>query len=394
MRLIWMLPLALLIVLALGCSSTPQKSQQELAKEKWNHTRAMVLYGLARDQYATGNFDPARKTINEALAMDPNNGQARVLSAKLAIEAGQLELADRELAEARKSNPKDYDAQYLSGVVYQRWAQANKALEFYSAAADLKPDELAFILAKSEMLVAMDREEEALRTLQEKVVYFEHSAVIRDAVGQLLVQFKKYDEATDVLRQASILDGKDLMITEHLAFALLLAGKHKEAIDPFQKLLKDPDLSKRADLYLALGQCQMETNKVRDARRNFETAAQLDGQNPSVWIALTRASLQHGDIKRAELSIKRALSLDPARCETRLLMGYVRLRQGKNEEALTSFQRAAALDKRDTVSLCMVGYTLQKLGRTDEALKYYAQALKIKPGDEMAARMMASLDAN
>src|SRR5688572_27392776 len=102
MRLIWMLPVALLIVLALGCSSTPQKSQQELAKEKWNHTRAMVLFGLARDQYATGNFDPARKTINEALAMDPNNGQARVLSAKLAIEAGQLELADRELAEARK----------------------------------------------------------------------------------------------------------------------------------------------------------------------------------------------------------------------------------------------------------------------------------------------------
>jgi len=215
-----------------------------------------------------------------------------------------------------------------------------------------------------------------------------------DAVGQLLVQFKKYDEAADVLRQASILDGTDPMITEHLGFALLLAGKHKEAIEPLQKLLRKPEYSKRADLYLAVGQCQMETNKVRDARSNFETAAQIDGQNPSVWLALTRAALQQSDVKRAELSIKRALALDPARCETRLLMGYVRLKQGKNEEALTSFQRAAALDKRDTVSLCMVGYTLQQLGRDEEALKYYAQALKIKPGDEMAARMMASLDAN
>ena len=225
-------------------------------------------------------------------------------------------------------------------------------------------------------------------------MYFEHSAVIRDAVGQLLVQFKKYNEAADVLKQASILDGADQMITEHLAFALLLGGNHKEAIDPFQKLLRNPDNAKRADLYLALGQCQMETNKVRDARRNFETAAQIDGQNPSVWLALTRAALQQNDVKRAELSIKRALSLDPARCETRLLMGYVRLKQGKKDEALTSFQRAAALDKRDTVSLCMVGYTLQQLGRNDEALKYFAQALKIKPGDEMAARMMASLDSN
>jgi Tfp pilus assembly protein PilF len=390
-----MLPVALLIVLALGCSSTKKTpTQQEAAKAKWNHTRAMVLFGLARDQYATGNFEPARKSINEALQMDPKFAQARVLSAKLAIEAGQLELADHEHAEARAIDPKDPDAQYLSGVVYQRWAQTSKACDFYAAAAELKPDELAYLLAKSEMLVAMGREEEALRTLQEKVVYFEHSAVIRDAVGQLLVQFKKYDEAADVLKQASILDGNDQMITEHLAFALLLAGKHKEAVDPFQKLLRNPDNAKRADLYLALGQCQMETDKVRDARRNFETAAQIDGQNPSVWLALTRAALQQNDVKRAELSIKRALSLDPARCETRLLMGYVRLKQGKKEEALSSFQRAAALDKRDTVSLCMVGYTLQQLGRNDEALKYFAQALKIKPGDEMAARMMASLDAN
>jgi len=80
------------------------------------------------------------------------------------------------------------------------------------------------------------------------------------------------------------------------------------------------------------------------------------------------------------------------RSETRLLMGYLRLKQGKLQDALSSFQRASALDSSDTVSLCMVGYSLQQLGRNDEAVRYYAQALKIKPGDEMAARMMASLD--
>jgi Flp pilus assembly protein TadD len=40
----------------------------------------------------------------------------------------------------------------------------------------------------------------------------------------------------------------------------------------------------------------------------------------------------------------------------------------------------------------MVGYTLQKLGRADEASRYYAKALKMKPGDEMARKLMASVD--
>jgi Flp pilus assembly protein TadD len=103
--------------------------------------------------------------------------------------------------------------------------------------------------------------------------------------------------------------------------------------------------------------------------------------------------MAQNDYARAEIALKRALSLDPARSETRLLMGYLRLKQGKVQDALSSFQRASALDSSDTVSLCMVGYSLQQLGRHDEAIRYYAQALKIKPGDEMAARMMASLDS-
>ena len=32
------------------------------------------------------------------------------------------------------------------------------------------------------------------------------------------------------------------------------------------------------------------------------------------------------------------------------------------------------------------------MGRGAEAMKYYAQALKIRPGDELATRLMSSVD--
>jgi tetratricopeptide (TPR) repeat protein len=380
----------LVLLLAVGCSDQ-KKGIKAQAKAQWSRTRANVLYGLAKDQYATGNFDPARKTVDEALRMDPEHEPLRVLSAKLAIENGSLEFADKELAIARKVNPKDPEADYLSGVVEQRWQKPEAALEYYTSASTKDPNELAYVLARSEMLISAGRQEEALHLLQEKVVFFENSAVIRDAVGQLLMQQHKYAEASDMLRQASILGTGDPTITEHLAIALYFAGKYGEAIDPLQKLLKRDDYAKRGDILLVLGRSQLELGKARDARTTLEKAAQLDEKNATIFLSLARAALQLNDYKRAETSLKRAQALDPQNSEVRLMVGYLRLKQNRLDEALASFQRASTLDSRDTVSLCMIGYTLKQLGRNDEAAKYYAKALKIKPGDDMAKRLMATV---
>src|SRR5204863_6152615 len=141
---------------------------------------AAVLASLARDQYQTGNLERARQSINEAIRMDPENAGHRVISAKLAIEQAQLELAEKELRLARQFDPKNAEADYLSGVVYQRWQKPELAYEFYNHASEKAPAELAFLMAKAEMLVQMDRGPEALKLLQEKVIYFEHSATIRD----------------------------------------------------------------------------------------------------------------------------------------------------------------------------------------------------------------------
>ena len=39
----------------------------------------------------------------------------------------------------------------------------------------------------------------------------------------------------------------------------------------------------------------------------------------------------------------------------------------------------------------MIGYVLEKQGRPDEAMQFYARALQIQPKDELASRLMASV---
>src|SRR5688572_27056173 len=162
----WLITVAAASAIVLGtagCESNgKRKTQKEEATAHWNNARATVLAGLARDQYQSGNFDKCRVTLSEAIRIDPTNPKLHVLAAKLAIEQAQLELADRELKTARELDPKDAEADYLAGVVAQRWQKNELALSCYEQAATKAPNELPYALAEAEMLVLMDRTEEAL----------------------------------------------------------------------------------------------------------------------------------------------------------------------------------------------------------------------------------------
>lgn len=392
MSIKYAIPLVLLMLVA-GCASDGKKepTARDAAKKHWNSARAGVLYSLGKSQYETGNFDSCRKTLNEAMTMDPQSVPIHLLSAKLSIEQSKLELAEKELELCRTLDPNNAEADYLSGVICQRWQKPQASLVYYENASKKAPAELAYVMAKAETLVAVDRRSEALSLLCEKLVYHENSATIRDAVGLLLVQEGKYADAAAILRQASILATDEPAIREHLALALYYAREYREATGVLEKLLKEERYSTRADLLIALGECQLQTGRAREARESFESAAQLQPSSALVWLSLAKAALQINDTGRAELSLRKALALEAGNSEAHLLMGYLRLRQEKLDEALSAFRKASALDRNDSVSMCMCGVALEKLNRAAEAIRCYADALKLKPGDDLAATLMAQI---
>jgi tetratricopeptide (TPR) repeat protein len=386
-------PAVLSLALA-GCQQGKSPTQKEEANREWNGARSAVLASLANEQYKSGNFDKCRRTLDEALRLTPDSAALHLLSAKLAIETGKLELAENELKVARQYNPNDPEAYYFLGVVYQRWQKPQVALDLYKQASAKAPAELAYLLAQAEMLVAMNRSSEALDLLQGKVTYFEHSGAIRDAVGQLLMEAGRWTDAAAMLREASILSEDDNGIRERLAIALYHTKEYREAADILSRLVASDAYAKRADLFTVLGQCQLNIGKAREARYSFETATELDPYNAHTWQCLGRAALETADLRRAEMSLARSIKLDPSCGETHLLQGYVHLRRDHLAVALAEFRKATTIDQRDTVSLCMVGYALQKMGKPQQAIQYYAKALRIKPGDDMASQLIAGVDVD
>src|SRR5690348_14437771 len=97
---------ALLSLSLAGCQND-KSEQKEMANREWNGARSAVLASLANDQYKSGNFDKAGKTVEEALRLTPDSEPLHLLAAKLAIETGKLEKADDELKIARQYNRND-----------------------------------------------------------------------------------------------------------------------------------------------------------------------------------------------------------------------------------------------------------------------------------------------
>ncbi len=263
----------------------------------------------------------------------------------------------------RQDDPIDAESDYLLGVIYQRWQQPQRALESYQHACDKSPGELAYVMAKAEMLVAMDRRPEALALLQAKVAYFEHSGAIRDEVGLLLVQEGQPSQAIEMFRRASILASDDLTIKEHLARALFEAQRYAESADILCGLVTSEKFNHRPDLLVMLGECQLQSGRPGDAIQDFQSASEMTPDSASVWLGLARANLQLNSTRRAELALRRCVNIDPNNGQAYLLLGYIQFRRSQFDLAREAFARASRLDPGDTVALCMVGLTLDKLGR-------------------------------
>ncbi len=396
MKLKWnVVAVALILVLGFGAGCQSGKKRQtpkQQAEKRWAASRAAVLGSLAKGQLESGQFDKARETLNKAKTLDPTNAQLCILAGTLEIEQGRLDAAERELAEARRLDPKNAEADYLSGVIYQRWLKPQVAFDFYSAAAEKNPREVAYPLAAAEMLVELGRGDEALSMLQGRLDEFGTSAVMHDTIGQLHVARGEYAQAVEALRQASTLASDDPHVREHLAMALFYDKQYREAADGFARALKDPANASRAELHIALGECQMNLRRPREARDSFEKASHLAPGSATAFLSLTKAALELDDLRRAEIALRRAVALAPEQAETHLMLGFVRLKQDRLPEALAAFCKASALDPNDSVALCMVGYALEKSGRPRQAEQYYGRALRLDPSDELASKLMASVN--
>ncbi|QQS45883.1 MAG: tetratricopeptide repeat protein [Acidobacteriota bacterium] len=127
-------------------------------------------------------YDEAIELYRQILKADASNLEARTGLAALLIESGREKEAIAELETLVASEPRRADLRAQLGELYQAGDPA-KALSHYSAAAQIEPDQPAYLIGAGTALVRLKRYQEAIGALQRamalkpdaRVEYFIHT---------------------------------------------------------------------------------------------------------------------------------------------------------------------------------------------------------------------------
>jgi len=380
----------LTLVIAAGCNTTHAEHKKQ-ANDRWTAARAGVMYGVAVQQFETGDFEKAKRTIASVLSVAPDHAKFNILAARIALEQNNLERAYRHLELATENDPKAAEAHYLSGVILQRWQRHEAAMASYLAAYEADPESDAGLIAAGETLSVMGRNDDAIALMSEKLIYFEHSAALRMAIGRIHMKQRRFDQAIDMFNEAYVLASDDPSVLEQLAMAEYAAGRFADATFHLKRLLRDDEAAERRDLRIALGDCYQITERHVDAREIFLQLVREDETDVQAWIKLGQAARIVGDIRRLQEAAHQVVALEPNRHEGYILMGMYYQKTGRFEQAVAQYEQASRHAPDSALPHILKGLTFEESGDRNAAATAYEAALRAQPDDARARQLLVGV---
>jgi tetratricopeptide (TPR) repeat protein len=240
--------------------------------------------------------------------------------------------------------------------VFENGAQKYHTASFYEGLA------LIFHLQKNW--------DEERRAVEEQIRLDDGSASAHYRLGILLTLFEP-DLALPELMRAAALDVQFDPAVQTLRAALNISAAQD---DPAEKTI-------------TIGRALGLVEEWELALIAFESAIELDPQNPEAWAWLGEAKQHNSSDGRAELD--RALSLGRKSPIVRGLRALYWNRQQKYPQALSEYLLAAEYDSQNPVWQASIGEAYTKTGDLVSALKAHQRATELAPSESKYWRLLA-----
>jgi tetratricopeptide (TPR) repeat protein len=382
-----------MVLFAGGCAGHGNYTSEHMsaAKEKMAVMKSATEWEMARQSFLTGDFEKAIKAVDRSIALSPKVAKSHVLRGRILMERSDLEGAIASFDEALVIEKDNIEATFNLGVVNERLLAKDKALDFYRRAAEIEPQNAQYAIATAELLIDLNRTDEARAYLDSKHSTFANSAGIKQTLGHIAILQNRTTDAVSLFNQARLLAPDDLVLVEDLTRAQVVAGLYGEAEGNLSRLLTAEANKDRRDLKLLRSRCLIETQRPLEAREIIikltqDTAGASDVES---WILLGNLSYSLKDSNRTRLAATRIVGLAPDRAEGYMIRGLQQRRDGNLDAAAKSFKDASDRDATGK-SLVLLGLTQRDLGQTEQANNTFRQALAKDPTNQDAAQLLGT----
>jgi tetratricopeptide (TPR) repeat protein len=293
---------------------------------------------MAHTHLSMNNYREAIASLENAIALDPDNPDIRSLMARVLLEVGDIEGCKTHLERALEITPNSAKALHVRGLLHRAEGNDDVAVLWFRKAlwADGSCSPAYLDLAKT--YVEQRKLEQARQAL-------EHGLGACGEHPGLLVALADTCTATGNLEQALQYIGRALAVKSDDAEAWI----------------------KKGDLHRFL-------KSYREASAAYEKAVAVDPENTRAWVRTAQIMLITNDRETALECLNTACTLAPNDADVAHERGLVLLSLGRLKEALADFDAAFSVSPARPINLYYRAQILERMGRRDEAIRTWSVA--------------------
>lgn len=384
---------AALLLAGLGACGTKHYTAEHknAAKVRMEQMKSATEWQMAHQAFLAGDLAKALRHVNYSIELNENVVKSHVLRGRIHMEMGQLEQASASFAAGEALDGKNVDVWYFQGILAERIDRKEEALRRYRGAGELDGTNAQYAVAAAEMMIALDRTEEAEAYLQERGSGFDHSAGVKQTLGHIAMLRDEPAKAATLFNEARLLAPDDSAIIEDLVRAYITTANYADAEMHLARLLAKADGQGRRDLQHLRAKCLLQLERPVEARDllvklTSDSAGTADTES---WIELGQVSYLLSDFAKVRTAASRLIVTAPDRAEGYVLRGLF-LRSTKDLAGAEQNFRKAISIKNEPDTCILLGMTYRDLNRHAEARACFQEALRLNPGDATATKLLAS----
>ncbi|MGB7284747.1 MAG: tetratricopeptide repeat protein [Candidatus Acidiferrum sp.] len=307
--------------------------------------------------------------LEAVLALDPKNVEAYANLGVISFIQHDYQNAAQNLRKALAIDPSIVKTQALLGICELRLGDPSAQALLEKSFPKLKDKSLKIQTGMELASVYyqegdLDRAASVMRSLVD---------LDSDNIEILYMAQKVYsDLADDTLNKLAILAPGSARMQQVIAERLINEGDLKGAIEHYRKALElDPHLP---GAHYELGEAilqsaQTDPTTQTEAQKEFDAAAQLEGDNAQLECQLGKIAYLQANMDQAFAHYKRAFGLNPQDVDAQMGLGQLFAVMGKPEEAVKYLRMAVASDPLNSEAHYRLATNCRKLGLTAEAEK-------------------------
>ena len=317
----------------------------------------------------------------------------RVARAEEHRTAGELQAAVIELKNVLQNDPVNVEARVLLARVSLQAGDAVSAAKEFERAVDLGADIAAFRTEYAAALLAVSDWERLLKLLEGvNGTSPEESGRIAAARAEAFMGLERPDEARDAVA-AAVAAAPELpearLAQARLALAEGLLGESGRLLDAME-----PDLAEDSRYWELKARHSIRSADPDATVAAWQRAIEAAADEPaarSVWLQgnLVEAQLAAGDLEDARQSFAVLSASAPGSPVTQYLAGRIAFQEGNMEEALAKAQAVIAKQPSSAPALLLAGAAALKLGQHAQAESFLVNATKVDPDNAGARQLLA-----